>query len=63
MKRLDINPYEGQNWAWPQKTWFQERLNAVKARENEARRKGGNSPKQAGPVEAEKGGDQETEKA
>jgi hypothetical protein len=27
------------NWQWPEKTWFRERLNAVKARENEERRK------------------------
>jgi len=27
------------NWSWPEKTWFRERLNAVKARENEQRRK------------------------
>ena len=28
-----------QNWTWPEKTWFRERLNAIKARENEQRRK------------------------
>jgi hypothetical protein len=28
-----------QNWQWPEKTWFRERLNALKARENEQRRK------------------------
>lgn len=28
-----------QNWRWPEKTWFRERLNAVKAREHEQRRK------------------------
>ena len=27
------------NWSWPEKTWFRERLNAVKAREQEQRRK------------------------
>jgi hypothetical protein len=27
------------NWSWPEKTWFRERLNAVKARDNEQRRK------------------------
>jgi hypothetical protein len=27
------------NWSWPEKTWFRERLNAVKARESEQRRK------------------------
>lgn len=35
------NPYPGhdQNWHWPEKTWFRERLNALKARESEQRRK------------------------
>ncbi|MGE5219830.1 MAG: hypothetical protein ACM3SP_22750 [Chloroflexota bacterium] len=28
-----------QNWHWPEKTWFRERLNAVKAQEHEQRRK------------------------
>jgi hypothetical protein len=28
-----------QNWHWPEKTWFRERLNALKERENEQRRK------------------------
>jgi hypothetical protein len=28
-----------QNWRWPEKTWFRERLNAIKAREHEQRRK------------------------
>ena len=35
------------NWQWPEKTWFRERLNALKAREHEQRRKplvGPNTP-------------------
>jgi hypothetical protein len=28
-----------QNWQWPEKTWFRERLNAIKAKEHEQRRK------------------------
>ena len=39
MKRQDINSYDGQNWAWPEKTWFRERLNAVKAQEHAKRRR------------------------
>ena len=39
MKQQDVNSYDGQAWAWPQKTWFRERLNAVKAQEYETRRK------------------------
>jgi hypothetical protein len=26
------------NWSWPEKTWFRERLNAVKAREQQRRK-------------------------
>ena len=33
------NPNPDQNWQWPEKTWFRERLNALKARESEERRK------------------------
>lgn len=48
-----------QNWQWPEKTWFRERLNAIKARENEERRKalvGHPAQQKAGePVNSEKG--------
>jgi hypothetical protein len=27
------------NWHWPEKTWFRERLNAIKAQEQQGRRK------------------------
>ncbi len=39
MKRPVFNPNFDQNWTWPEKTWFRERLNAVKARERESHRK------------------------
>jgi hypothetical protein len=39
MKQPMINLDADQNWSWPEKTWFQERLNAIKAREQELRRK------------------------
>jgi len=35
------------NWQWPQKTWFRERLNAVKAQENGQRRKLVITPRQS----------------
>ena len=44
------------NWQWPEKTWFQERLNSIKAREQEQRRKPRmNSPKgeEASPLAIE----------
>jgi hypothetical protein len=52
MKQPNGNGYDGQNWAWPQKTWFRERLNALKAREQEARRKPAGSLRNAPPVDA-----------
>jgi hypothetical protein len=55
MKQQDVNPYDGQNWAWPQKTWFRERLNAVKAREHETRRKPLASLQKPTAVEAKPG--------
>lgn len=39
MKQLNPSSSHDQNWHWPEKTWFRERLNALKARENELRRK------------------------
>jgi hypothetical protein len=33
-----------QNWTWPEKTWFRERLNAIKARETQERRKTVSAP-------------------
>lgn len=39
MKQPNTYSNLDQNWQWPEKTWFRERLNAVKARENEQRRK------------------------
>jgi len=48
-----------QNWQWPEKTWFRERLNAIKAREQEERRKtlaGHQAPQRAAvPADSEKG--------
>ena len=35
MKQPMINPDADQNWNWPEKTWFQERLNAIRAGEQE----------------------------
>jgi hypothetical protein len=39
MKQPTINSGADQNWNWPEKTWFQERLNAIKTREQGLRRK------------------------
>jgi len=61
MKQQDVNSYDGQNWAWPQKTWFRERLNAVKAREHEIRRKPLASLQKATAVEAKPSGEKPPE--
>jgi len=39
MNQSMINPEADQNWNWPEKTWFQVRLNAIKAKEQELRRR------------------------
>ena len=33
MKAPEFDPNSDRNWAWPEKTWFRERLNALRARE------------------------------
>jgi len=38
---------DDRNWQWPEKTWFRERLNAVKAQENGQRRKLVITPRQS----------------
>ena len=38
---------QNQIWRWPEKTWFRERLNAIKARENAQRQKLTESPEKA----------------
>jgi hypothetical protein len=39
MKQPSTMSQGGQNWQWPEKTWFRERLNAMKAQENQQRRR------------------------
>jgi hypothetical protein len=29
--------HDGQNWHWPQKTWFRERLSAIKSQDDSQR--------------------------
>jgi hypothetical protein len=53
MKNLTSYSNHDQNWHWPEKTWFRERLNALKARENEQRRKTLAGSAKPGPVTAE----------
>ena len=39
MKQPNTSINDGQNWQWPDKTWFRQRLNAIKAEENQQRRR------------------------
>jgi hypothetical protein len=63
MKRPVFNPNFDRNWAWPEKTWFRERLNAVKAREREGHRKPGDRPQNPTPIEAKPSDDTIPEKS
>ena len=38
MKPPEFDPNSDRNWTWPEKTWFRERLNALRAREHETRK-------------------------
>jgi hypothetical protein len=60
MKPSDFDPNSDRNWAWPEKTWFRERLNALRAREHETHRKP--AKKEPGAVEAKPNGDPGSEK-
>jgi hypothetical protein len=53
MKQPMTNPRADQNWNWPEKTWFQERLNAIKVREQELRRKPWVTVRKPAPMIAE----------
>ena len=63
MKASEFDPNSEHNWAWPEKTWFRERLNALRAREQEAHRKPTSNPKNSIGMESKPNGDPGTEKA
>lgn len=63
MKPPEFDPNSDHNWAWPEKTWFRERLNALRAREQEAHRKPATNQKESVTMEAKPGGDSQAEKA
>jgi hypothetical protein len=52
MKSPEFDPNSDRNWAWPEKTWFRERLTALRAREHEAHRKPSTNQKEAVAMEA-----------
>jgi hypothetical protein len=52
MKPSDFDPNNDRNWAWPEKTWFRERLNALRAREHETHRKPAIPQKECEAVDA-----------
>ena len=61
MKPPEFDPNSDRNWTWPEKTWFRERLNALRAREHETRKPVANQ-KQSVVMEAKPSADSETEK-
>jgi len=63
MKPPEFDPNADRNWAWPEKTWFRERLNALRAREHEAHRKPVITPKDTLAVGAKPTGDPAAEKS
>ena len=63
MKPPEFDPNADRNWAWPEKTWFRERLNALRAREHEAHRKPMNHPKDTRAVEGKPTDEPGTEKS
>ena len=63
MKQPDVNPHFDQNWAWPQRTWFQERLNGLKAREHETHRKPADSPRNPTAVDTKPSGEKRSEES
>ena len=62
MKAPEFDPNVERNWAWPEKTWFRERLNALRAREQEGHRKPAGTQKESGVVDAKPNGKPGTEK-
>jgi len=63
MRPQDLSPKVDQNWSWPEKTWFRERLNTLRAREQEAHRKPTAPPKNPAAVKAKPDSDQGNDKA
>jgi len=63
MKPPEFDPNADRNWAWPEKTWFRERLNALRAREHEAHRKPVITAKDTLAVGAKPTGDPAAEKS
>jgi hypothetical protein len=57
MKPPESNPHFSPNWAWPEKTWFRERLNALKAKEQETQRKPASSSPTPAAVDRKRDGD------
>lgn len=45
------NIYTDQNWSWPQSTWLQKRLSAIKAQEESARQKHPATPQNSAAAE------------
>jgi hypothetical protein len=63
MKPPEFDPNSDRNWAWPEKTWFRERLNALRAREHESHRKPVTNQQDSVAMKTKGSGEPGTEKA
>ena len=60
MKKSDSNAHCDQNWAWPEKTWFRERLNALRARDEQNHRKAISTRREPATIEDKTGDERES---
>lgn len=63
MKKQEINPNFDQNWAWPKNTWFRERLNALRARDEQAHRRSTTTRRDFATIEAKPTSDRQGEES
>jgi hypothetical protein len=61
MKQANKSSRVAPNWTWPEKTWFRERLNTVKAREQGVHPRSEESSKKPTAEQAEPGDKQENQ--
>lgn len=61
MNKSEFNPKFDRNWTWPEKTWFRERLNTLRAQQEQAHRKPMCTRKDAVTIQAKPVSDRESE--
>lgn len=60
-KQESIKPQSGHNWTWPRKTWLQQRLDIIKARERETQQKPAENPGSPTAVNSDPDADQDSQ--